>query len=323
MWLPETKQTYDNLRKGFLLMHFHTIKAARLAVIGAALSACMMLSAGALYTGQTTASALNIRTEANGAIITTVPEGTKIAILSNSDSWYKVAVNGITGYASSDYIVGAADSDFTVGAGTITADDVNFRLSPSTSAPVLTMFKKGTSVSVIGIAEGWFKIEANGSTGYVHPDYVAVTGTAASPAAPVMTPIAGSSVTANAQRQAVLDFAAQFLGTPYKYGGSSPSGFDCSGFTYYVYKNVVQEIPRTASDQAAATATLTMDELLPGDLVFFRNSGSGSNVGHAGIYVGNGQFIHSPNSGDVISYDSLWSGSYNRNFISGGRVIFD
>ncbi len=124
-------------------------------------------------------------------------------------------------------------------------------------------------------------------------------------------------------RQAVLEFAARYLGTPYKYGGASPDGFDCSGFTYFVYQNVVRDIPRTATDQRNAAQELTMDELLPGDLVFFRKSGSGSGVGHAGIYVGEGQFIHSPNSGDYVSYDTLWSGSYNKNFICGGRFLND
>lgn len=96
--------------------------------------------------------------------------------------------------------------------------------------------------------------------------------------------------TSSGTRQSILDYAAQFLGTPYVYGGSSPDGFDCSGFTSYVYKNTASSIARTSSDQRATTKNISRDELLPGDLVFF---GSGNSVSHVGIYTGNGQFIHS------------------------------
>ncbi len=294
-------------------------KAFRLSTAVAVLALCMAANASAVGTGQTTASQLNIRTEPFGPVITTVPEGTKLAILASSDGWAQVSVNGMLGYASMDYIVDAADSDFSVGSGMISADDVNFRSAPSTSAAVIGRFQSGTSVVVSGISDGWFKVSYNGKTGFVHPDYLAMTGETVPLTA--LPSIINTSISPT--RQAVLEFAARYLGTPYKYGGASPDGFDCSGFTYFVYQNVVRDIPRTATDQRNSAQELTMDELLPGDLVFFRNSGSGSGVGHAGIYVGEGQFIHSPNSGDYVSYDTLWSGSYNKNFICGGRFLND
>ncbi len=295
-------------------------RAVRCAAIGAALAACTLMSASALETGMTTASQLNIRTEPFGPVITTVPEGTTLAILADDGEWAQVSIDGIIGFASMDYIAeDAGVEDFSVGGGTISADDVNFRTSPSTASEVISRFQSGTSVAVVGISEGWFKIQYNGQTGFVHPDYLTVTGEEV----PMSSLPSIVNTDVSPIRQQVLAFAASYLGTPYQYGGASPDGFDCSGFTYFVYKNVVQEIPRTASDQRAAAPELTMDELLPGDLVFFRNSGSGSGVGHAGIYVGEGQFIHSPNKGDYVSYDTLWSGSYHNNFICGGRFIND
>ena len=118
----------------------------------------------------------------------------------------------------------------------------------------------------------------------------------------------------SAKRTAVLDYAAKFL------GGSTPSGFDCSGFTSYVYKNTVCSIERVAQAQFDTTTRVSRDELLPGDLVFFGSSAY--SISHVGIYVGDGQFIHAPHTGDVVKYDSL-SGSYATRFQGGGRVIFD
>ncbi len=297
-------------------------RAMRHVAIGAVVAACTLMSASALESGKTMASQLNIRTEPFGPVITTVPEGTTLAILANDGEWAQVSVDGIIGFASMDYIMDdvgeAALQDFSFGGGVISADDVNFRAEPSTSSGVIGRFQSGTSVTVVGISDGWFKVDYNGQTGFVHPDYLSMASTSVPLAS--LPSITNTSISPT--RQAVLEFAARFLGTPYKYGGAGPDGFDCSGFTYYVYKNVVREIPRTATDQRAASVQLTKDELIPGDLVFFRDNGAGG-VGHAGIYVGEGQFIHSPNSGDYVSYDTLLSGSYNSTFVCGGRFIND
>ncbi|MEE0389919.1 MAG: NlpC/P60 family protein, partial [Agathobaculum sp.] len=93
-----------------------------------------------------------------------------------------------------------------------------------------------------------------------------------------------------------------------------------SGFTSYVYKNTVCSIERVAQAQFDTTTRVSRDELLPGDLVFFGSSAY--SISHVGIYVGDGQFIHAPHTGDVVKYDSL-SGPYATRFQGGGRVIFD
>lgn len=314
-------------------MNFRSLcRGARFAAIGAGLAICTLMNASALESGTTTASQLNIRTEPFGPVITTVPEGTTLAILAESDGWAQVSVDGVLGFASMDYITTAAQDtaqDIVMGSGTITADDVNFRSEPSTSSGVLGRFQSGTQVVIAGISNGWFKVEHNGQTGYVFPDYIGLGAQSMQSSQsiplselPTLENTSFGNTSVSPLRQAVVEFAARFLGTPYKYAGASPEGFDCSGFTYYVYKNVVREIPRTATDQRAASKQLTVDELLPGDLVFFRPNGSGG-VGHAGIYVGDGQFIHSPNSGDYVSYDTLLTGSYKDTFVCGGRFIED
>ena len=92
----------------------------------------------------------------------------------------------------------------------------------------------------------------------------------------------------------VVGVAMQYLGTPYVYGGASPSGFDCSGFIMYVYAQVGVSLPHNAAAQYGYGTPVDRSQLQPGDLVFFNG------LGHAGIYVGGGSFIHSPHTGDVV-----------------------
>ncbi len=118
----------------------------------------------------------------------------------------------------------------------------------------------------------------------------------------------------------ILQEAAKYLGTPYKYGGSGPGGFDCSGFVQYIFGQQGYSLGRTAADQASQGIHVDKSDLKPGDLVFFICGGSGIN--HAGIYTGNGQFIHSssPRSGGVI-YSSLTEGYYLNTYAGARRVL--
>ena len=305
-----------------------TRKLIRLAVSGALAASMLLPSSLAMYQAKVKADALYLRESPGGEIITTLSQDTMVAVLNNSSSWYKVAVNGQEGYVSGEFLTGSLTTDFSLGTAKIVCDTtVNFRSQPNTSSSVLASLRNGTVVSVTGVQGGWFKVTYNGQKGYVHPDYLSFSnvqgsGSTGSSGSSSITP-PSNSVSYNGsseKRAAVLEYAAQFLGTPYVYGGSTPSGFDCSGFTSYVFKNTVGSIPRVAQAQFDATTRVSMDELLPGDLVFFGSSAS--SISHVGIYVGNNQFIHSPHTGDVVKYDSL-TGSYASRFQGGGRVIFD
>lgn len=117
----------------------------------------------------------------------------------------------------------------------------------------------------------------------------------------------------------ILSKAAQYLHTPYVWGGTSPRGFDCSGFVQYVYRQCGYSLPRVASDQAAAGRKVSRSDLKPGDLVYFS---SGGEINHIGIYVGNGKFIHSssPSSGGVI-YSSLSESYYAARYAGATRIL--
>ena len=309
-----------------------THKLVRIAVSGVLAASMLLPSSLAVYQAKVKADALYLRESPGGDIITTLPQNTLVAVLSNSSEWYKVIVNGKEGYVSGEFLTGTLSTDFTVGTGKIVCDtSVNFRSQPNTSSSVLASLANGTTVSVVGVSGGWYKVTYGGKTGYVHPDYITFSGvsnssngssTSGSSSSDTITPSNNVvSYTGTSEKRAeVLEYAAQFLGTPYVYGGSTPSGFDCSGFTSYVFKNTVGSIPRVAQAQFDATTRVSLEELEPGDLVFFGSSAS--SISHVGIYVGDDTFIHSPHTGEVVKYESL-SGSYLTRFQGGGRVIFD
>jgi cell wall-associated NlpC family hydrolase len=111
----------------------------------------------------------------------------------------------------------------------------------------------------------------------------------------------------------VVGIAMRYLGTPYVYGGSSPSGFDCSGFIMYVYAQIGVSLPHNAAAQYGYGTPVSRDQLQAGDLVFFNG------LGHAGIYVGGGSFIHSPHTGDVVKISSM-SGWYSSTYVGARRL---
>ena len=107
--------------------------------------------------------------------------------------------------------------------------------------------------------------------------------------------------------------AEQYLGVPYVWGGASPSGFDCSGLTMYVYAQLGVSLPHNAAAQYGMGTPVPRDALEPGDLVFF------DGLGHVGIYVGGGSFIHAPHTGTVVQISSL-SGWYSDNYVGARRI---
>ena len=292
-------------------------KLARFALSGALAMSMVLPNSLAVFQAKVNADSLYLRQSPGGAVITTLSKGTTVAVLNNSSSWYKVSVNGKEGYVSGEYLTGTTATAVALGTGTVKcSSSVYFRSAASTSSTILGELKNGTAVTVLSTSNGWSKVSYAGKAGYISADYLvtASSGTAISPSN------TAASVSISAKRQSVLNYAAQFLGVPYVYGGSTPSGFDCSGFTSYVFKNTVGSIPRVAQAQYDATTRVSRDDLLPGDLVFFGSSTS--SISHVGIYVGSNQFIHAPSTGDVVKYSSL-TGSYATRYQGAGRVIFE
>ena len=173
----------------------------------------------------------------------------------------------------------------------------------------------GNPVTLLGSNGEWTKILYGDSIGFVYSTYVKEGTYAASE--PVGSTAA--AVSANASGQDIVNFAGQLLGSKYCWGGSSPeTGFDCSGFVYYVYKHFGITLNRVAQDQATNGVHVDPSDLRPGDILCFY-SGS-SYIGHAGIYIGGNKFIHSSNSTTGVIISEL-SGYYASRGFEARRIV--
>lgn len=286
-------------------------KVLFLSVLTAMLLAATALAADiATGAGCTTGSSLRLRAEpsTSASVVTTLDKSVAVAILDDSvDGWYKIAYNGSTGYVSADYLNVDQDNVFTT-YGRVNSDGVNVRTDASTDSSVLATIEEDAIVTVNGLVDGWYDVTCEyGTEGYIRSDFLDLTESSSS----------NSDIAATAK---------QYLGTGYVYGGASPRGFDCSGFTMYVYSQHGYSLPHSATSQwqsGLGTRVYSISELQPGDLVFFNDPSrnAGKACSHAGIYTGDGQFIHSSSSrsGGVI-VSSLTSGYYNTYFVGGIQV---
>ncbi|WP_295585618.1 SH3 domain-containing C40 family peptidase [uncultured Oscillibacter sp.] len=276
------------------------------------LTAHTMAADVAVGAGCTTGSSLRLRAEASTSsdIVTTLDKSVAVAILDDStDGWYKVAYEGNIGYVSADYLLVDQDNVFET-YGRVNSDGVNVRSGASTESSVLATVDTDTIVTVNGLVDGWYDVTCKyGTEGYIRSDFLDLTQSSSS-----------------SSGSAIVDTAKQYLGVRYVYGGASPSGFDCSGFTMYVYQQYGYSLPHTATGQwqsGLGTKVWSIGALQPGDLVFFNDPSrnAGKACSHAGIYIGNGQFIHSSSSssgGVIIS--TLTSGYYYNYFVGGIHV---
>ena len=286
-------------------------KVLFLSVLIAMLLAATALAADiATGAGCTTGSSLRLRAEpsTSASVVTTLDKSVAVAILDDSvDGWYKIAYNGSTGYVSADYLNVDQDNVFTT-YGRVNSDGVNVRSDASTDSSVLATIEEDAIVTVNGLVDGWYDVTCEyGTEGYIRSDFLDLTESSSS----------NSDIAATAK---------QYLGTGYVYGGASPRGFDCSGFTRDVYSQHGYSLPHSATSQwqsGLGTRVYSISELQPGDLVFFNDPSrnAGKACSHAGIYTGDGQFIHSSSSrsGGVI-VSSLTSGYYNTYFVGGIHV---
>ena len=124
-----------------------------------------------------------------------------------------------------------------------------------------------------------------------------------------------------ADREAALEaaeLAKTMVGKPYRYGGHSPTGFDCSGLVYYSYSRAGIAVPRTTRSQLKVGVPITSKSLRVGDLVFFDQEGR--KFSHVGIYIGNGRFVHAPSSGKHVRIDSLNQRYWRKHFVAARRI---
>lgn len=224
--------------------------------------------------------------------------------------------------------VSAATTGFAAG------DVVNVRQVPAMDASIVGELYLADPVRVLNTQGSWCKVEIGSTIGYVHKDLIVFDRSQVpEPVVVASTPSnsssgrnSGGSSSSNSRPSApsvpasssgssmgsqVVAYAKNFIGVPYVWGGSTPSGFDCSGFVQYVYRHFGVSLPRTTYSQIAMGRSVARADLAPGDLVFFRSAG------HVGIYVGGETYIHAPQTGRTISIDSM----ANRSLYAARRIF--
>ena len=243
----------------------------------------------------------------NYSILGTYQNGTALTVTGTENGWSKVTIGGTSGYIRSDYVSGGADSK----TGYIKGNDVRLRSGAGTSYSILGTYNNGTPLTITGTSGDWTAVTINGVKGYVNSAYVSTTKTEGGNG--------GGSTPSTSIGETIVTTAKQYMGAPYVYGGMSPSGFDCSGFVNYVYKLCGYSMSRVASSIYNNNGTyVEKANLQIGDLVFFASNSS--SIGHVGIYIGNGQFIHSSSGAGCVVISDLSSSYYLKNYVGAKRI---
>ncbi len=264
---------------------------------------------------------LRLRSEAStsSTILNTAHYGDSVVILEKKGSWYKVNYNLQIGYMSGDYLTLKERENVDLGTGSIDGSVVNMRSGPSTGTKIVAQLRRNNKVEIFGFNCGWYKVRtAADQIGYIRSDLLelldkpaenfGVTGSGSSN---------GNTSSSLSAGEKLAAYAKTFVGYSYVYGGSSPDGFDCSGFTQYCARQMGYSIQRTATAQLSNGTKVSRENLQPGDLVFF---GYGSTASHVGIYIGDGKFVHAQNSSTGVVITSLSQSYYDSRYLTARRI---
>ena len=215
----------------------------------------------------------------------------------------------------------------------VNANSLKVRKEPNTSSEVIDSLKRNAQVSIVEELDGWYKIKISNQIGYVSATYISDERTEETTSRGNVVREEETANTDNTNNaditpappsengEAVVEYAKQYLGYRYVSGGSSPStGFDCSGFTSYVYKNFGVTLSRTSKGQINNGVAVEKSNLQPGDIVVFNNEANTA-IGHVGIYIGGGNFIHAANAREGVKITSLSSSYYVTRYVGARRVI--
>ena len=289
-------------------MNHRTLKSITIAAV---LCGTLTVSAYATSIGGATVNveALNLRNEptTNASVMATSLEGSYVVVGEKiSNNWYKVVYKGKTGYMSSDFLNFSENLEGDFGVGKVFGTEVRLRDGASLNANVIGYLENGKSMQVIGVFGGWYKVKSGDKTGYVFSDYFSLRNSA-------------SEEEESLKGQEIVDTAMKYMGVPYVWGGTSESGFDCSGLVYYVYKECGYSIDRTAATIYEDGTYVDQSELQVGDAICF--SSASNPIGHVGIYIGGGQFIHASSASGQVIISDLSNNYYASHYVGARRLV--
>ena len=216
----------------------------------------------------------------------------------------------------------------------VNSTTVNVRQEANTSSTIVTTVALNTEVQVYSEENGWSKVKVNNVEGYISTSLLSDSKQETSRGQSTSRRTSSTKTTTNKSSQtntaqttnvpasgngsSIVATAKKYLGYKYTYGGSSPStGFDCSGFTSYIFKQYGISLNRTAAGQYSNGVAVSRANLQPGDLVMFGKSG----INHVAIYIGGGQIIHASTPATGVRIDSLSTGYYNNNYVGARRIL--
>lgn len=239
---------------------------------------------------------LNVREtpSTDASLLGKLPMNAGCEILETLDGWYKISSGDVTGYVSAEFLLtGDAANERAKEAlatvATVNADKLMVREQPSTESAILNRVAQNEDLEVAAVLDGWVQVNITGTTGYVSADYVTVHNTL--PKGVTLEELNAQAEEASESAGiSVVEYAKQFLGNPYVWGGTSlTNGCDCSGFTMRIYEHFGYSLSRTSAAQSGNGTRVSLSEIQPGDLLFYSYGGS---IGHVAMYIGGGQIIH-------------------------------
>lgn len=261
----------------------------------------------------------NLNVRASGSqdaeLVGIMPENGACELLDTAGEWYRIKSGDVEGYVLGSYIISGNDAMVRADSAaaemaTITCDTLMLRQEPNTESSIVAQMPNGEKIEVIEKLDGWIKASVDGDEGYCNSEYVSIA--VELPQAMTMEQYNTSGSSAGGS---LSSYALQFVGNPYVWGGTSlTKGADCSGFTMTIYAKYGVSLPHSAAAQAGMGRKVNASEAQPGDLFFY---GSTGNIGHVGIYIGNGQIVHASSKKTGIKV----SNAYYRNPVCVRRYL--
>lgn len=299
-----------------------------------------------------------VRPLINSLVISSIEKDKEVEIMSIMNNWAYINTDITNGWVILDSLEKQQATNTTNNTNNeestqlnktayITSTGINFRKEPNTDSEILRVFVENAQITILSEEGEWYKIKYKDQEGYVIKTYVsdkkvqttsrssvtrtpttttttATTEEAQTTKSTTSTTTKNTSSTSNSSSnkgQEIANYAKQFVGCKYVYGGSSPSkGFDCSGLTMYVYSKFGVGLSHSATAQSKVGTKISKANLQPGDLVFFTDYRTNKGIGHVGIYIGSNKFVHASTEKTGVIISNL-SGSYASRFVTATRLI--